>query len=75
MKQFNATETLSKIKEDRKQRRRKIYKQSVIDKYRAEVIALKKEGASLGDIEFFLREKKIKVVRSTIKRYLDKYNG
>ncbi len=42
-------------------------------KHRAELVQMRQQGASLGDLVVWLRrEKRLKVERSTVKRYLDK---
>jgi len=43
-----------------------------LNKYKNEILKLRNEGASLADIQFFLREKRIVIVLSTIHRWLKK---
>lgn len=71
---FVAEEVLSKIKDARAVRRKRCtWGISKLNKYLTEVIQLSGNGASFADIQFWLRkEKRIKVDRSTIKRFLDK---
>lgn len=71
---FEAPAILEEIRVDRKiRRKRSTWGRSKLLKFQAEISALKKAGASLQDIQFWLkREKRAKVARSTIKRFLDK---
>lgn len=51
---------------------------SQLERYKATVITLHEEGASLGEIQYYLRAMAtpaLSVERSTIKRYLDKQKG
>lgn len=73
-KDFDAPGILEKIRVDRKiRRKRSTWGRSKLLKFQAELCALKKAGASLKDMQFWLkREKHIKADCSTIKRFLDK---
>jgi len=70
---FDAASELDKIRQKRKVSRRKPYAKSKLDKFKFEILKLKSEGASLGDIRFFLHKNRIKVVPSTIQRWLKKH--
>ena len=71
---FDAPEILEEIRVDRKiRRKRSTWGRSKLLKYQAELNALRNAGASLQDIQYWLkREKRIKAACSTIKRFLDK---
>ncbi len=70
---FNADQELQRIKTMRTVMRKKRYNKSVLERYRAELVELHRAGASLGDIQLWLRrEKRLKVARSTIGRFLHK---
>jgi len=71
---FDAEGELKEIKRKRKVSRRKRYAKSKLDKFKFELLKLHKSGASLGDLQFFLRKNRTKVVLSTIHRWLKK-NG
>jgi len=71
---FDAVSELEEIKRKRKVSRRKRYTKSKLDKFKFELLKLQKEGASLGDLQFFLRKNRIKAATSTIHRWLKK-NG
>ena len=72
--EFNAPSVLAGIREVRTVRRkRSTCEKSVLSKYVAELSGLKESGASLGDLQVWLRtEKRVKVERSTILRFLNK---
>ena len=61
-------ERLRKIVNDKKPKG-KLYK-SRLDKYKNPILKLKENGATLEEIQQFLEEKRIKVVLSTISRWL-----
>jgi len=68
MGDFDAKTILESV---RALRARKRHRKSKLDKYRDEIIALQKEGASASDIVIFLREyKRMKASVSSITRYL-----
>ena len=70
---FNATEELNTIQQLRATIRRKPYHKSRLKPHQAELVKLREAGGSFGDLQTWLRVKKrIKVDRSTIKRFLDK---
>lgn len=70
---FNAQEELADVREFKKTARRKTYIRSRLNKYRAELIALKKANASYSEIVLWLRQKKhIKVNHTTVLRFLNK---
>lgn len=73
--------TLDQLRERRRvARRQRPYsnRRSQLERHLADILALREEGASLGDIQYFLRtvaSPRVTVERSTIKRFLDKQNG
>lgn len=74
---FDATGVLLGIRESRAVRRRRTtWGKSKLNRVLSELILLRAASASFADIQFWLRkEKRIKVNRSTIKRFLDKHNS
>jgi len=70
---FDAASELEEIKRKRKVSKRKRYAKSKLDKFKFELLKLKEEGASLRDLQVFLRKNRIKVVPSTISRWLKKH--
>jgi hypothetical protein len=70
---FNAQAEVERIRIRRTEARRKLYRKSRLDKYRAELVAMKQAGASCADLVEWLRvNHRCKVNRSSIDRYLKK---
>lgn len=71
---FNAGDVLATIKTHRAVcKHRTTWGKSRLHKYRAELVQMRQEGASLGDLVVWLRTKKrVKVERSTVMRFLCK---
>ncbi|MDQ7005498.1 MAG: hypothetical protein Q9N67_11500 [Ghiorsea sp.] len=70
---FDAVSELEEIKRKRKSFKQKRVKKSKLDKLETQLLNLHKSGASLGDLQFFLRENRTKVAQSTIHRWLKKH--
>jgi hypothetical protein len=71
---IDAHKELARTKIQRGERKKKkMWRPSKLQKHRAEVVALYRAGASLGDLKFWLKlERGIDVARSTVARYLCK---
>ena len=70
---FDAQAEVGRIRARRNEARRKFYRKSRLDKYRAELVAMKQAGASCADLAEWLRlNHRCKVNRSSIDRYLRK---
>ncbi len=69
---FNATNELETLRSCRTIQRRKPYRRSRLIRFRAELVSLRKAGASYGQLTSWLRTKRIKVARTTVMRYLKK---
>lgn len=70
---FDPLLEVERIRTRRAEARRKLYRKSRLDKYRAELIAMKQAGASCADLAEWLRVMhRCKVNRSSIDRYLKK---
>ena len=71
---FDATAALAAIRDARAARRhRRTWGQSRLARHRVELVQLRQAGASYGDLVHWLRrEKRTKVSRSTVLRYLAK---
>lgn len=67
---FNPQAELSAVREKRAMKRRKTYRRSKLEKYRAEILALRHAGASAADIVEWLRGKHCKIHRSSVDRFL-----
>jgi len=70
---FDADGELAEIKRKRKFSKRKRYAKSRLDKFKFEILKLQRAGASLADLQFFLRQNRTKVAQSTIHRWLKKH--
>lgn len=70
---FDPVAEVGRIRSRRAEARRKHYRKSRLDKYRAELVAMKQAGASCADLAEWLRvNHRCKVNRSSIDRYLRK---
>jgi hypothetical protein len=70
---FNAERELRRIRMRRAQARRRLYRKSRLERYRAELVAMKRVGASCSDLVEWLRiNHRCKINRSTVDRYLKK---
>ncbi|WP_318492128.1 hypothetical protein [Photobacterium leiognathi] len=72
MNNFNVIATVELLKIETKGRRKPRYRRSRLDRYKAELIALKQEGASNAECQRWLREKRIKVDHRTVGRWMEK---
>jgi len=68
---FDPHKELAEVKSLRTVQRRKRFRKSKLDRYRAELVAMYRTGASSQDLATWLRMKhRMKVHRSSIARYL-----
>ena len=71
MQRLNAQEELAKIRQLRALARRQPYHRSRLRRYRAELVVLRRAGASYPDLVVWLRtEHRVKVSHTTVMRYL-----
>lgn len=70
---FDPLAEVERIRARRAEARRKLYRKSRLDKYRAELVSMKRAGASCADLAEWLRvSHRCKVNRSSVDRYLKK---
>lgn len=70
---FDPLAEVERIRARRAEARRKLYRKSRLDKYRSELVAMKRAGASCADLAEWLRvNHRCKVNRSSVDRYLKK---
>ena len=70
---FNAQAEVERIRAIRAEARRRLYRKSRLDRYRSELVAMRKVGASCADLaEWLRRTHRCKINRSSIDRYLKK---
>jgi len=70
-KYFNLDETLVKLINRSKLKKKKRFGTSQLDKWKYELIALREKGATLEQLQDYLQQKGICVVLSTISRWLN----
>jgi len=70
-KYFNLDETLVKLINRSKLKKKKRFGTSQLDKWKYELIALREKGATLEQLQDYLQQKGIRVVLSTISRWLN----
>lgn len=70
---FNAEAEVEKIRARRSEARRKLFRRSRLDRYRAELLTMRQAGASCADLAEWLRvNHRCKINRSSIDRFLKK---
>lgn len=72
---FNAAVEVARLKHKAQLRRKKRYSRSKLDKWRPEIRALRADGATLEQIQIWLRERRIKAEISTISRWLKRQDA
>lgn len=63
---------LQKIREKRKLKRRRRLRRSILDRFRGEILVLDRNGATLSEIQEWLKNRCIYVDRTTIWHFLRK---
>ena len=71
---FDARTELAELRRQTAEIRRRRYTKSRLDRYRGELIQLRRNGASVAELQRWLRDHRISVVHSTVARWIDK-NG
>lgn len=72
MNEFNVIATVELLKNETKEIRKTIYRRSRLDRYKAELIALKQAGTSNAKCQRWLRQNRIKVDHRTVGRWMEK---
>ena len=72
MESFNANNEYEALKEQTQLIRKRRYKPSRLDRYKGELLQLHQAGNSTAELQRWLRKKRIKVVHSTVSRWLQK---
>ncbi|MGB1309686.1 MAG: hypothetical protein ACPG47_00715 [Leucothrix sp.] len=73
MSEFDVELEVKKLKKQTSTIRKKQFYKSRLDRYQGELLTLHKAGATCAELQRFLRTKRIKVVHSTVWRWLDKH--
>lgn len=74
MDSFDVTYEVKKLKEQTQMSRQMRYGESRLDQYKKQLILLQMNGATIAELQRWLRAKRIKVEWSTVSRWMDK-NG
>lgn len=70
---FDPIRELAAVKERRAMQRRRQYHKSKLERYRAELVALRRAGASAQDLTSWIRARhRLKIHRSSVDRYLSR---
>ena len=69
---FDARTELAELRRQTAEIRRRRYTKSRLDRYRAELIQLRRNGASVAELQRWLRDHRIRVVHSTVARWVTK---
>lgn len=75
MAAFDAAAEAARLKSQAQLYRQKRYSRSKLDKWRPEILALRAEGATLEQIQIWLREHHIRAEPSTISRWLKRHHA
>ncbi|WP_418139979.1 hypothetical protein AB9R84_15700 (plasmid) [Oceanimonas smirnovii] len=70
---FDPKAELAQLREQTKTIRKRRYSRSRLDKYTGELLSLHREGATTAQLQRWLRRHRIKVVHSTVARWLAKH--
>jgi len=68
--EFEPESVLISLRQRQALRRRRCFTRSKLDRFRAEVVALHRAGATLAQLKLWLHDRRIDVSRTTIMRYL-----
>lgn len=74
MTAFDTQREMTKLREQTQTIRKKRYRKSRLDRHTGELLQLHRAGASAAELQRWLREKRIRVVLSTVTRWLSR-NG
>ncbi|KLV03286.1 hypothetical protein ABT56_20165 [Photobacterium aquae] len=74
---FDAHQEAEALKQQTRVIRKRSYtrRKSRLDQYKGELLALRREDCSIAELQRWLRKKRIKVVHSTVARWLEQQNG
>lgn len=73
MNEFDPDLEVKKLKEQTSTIRKTRYSKSRLDRYKGELLTLSQSGATCAELQRYLRTKRIKVVHSTVARWLAKH--
>ena len=73
MSEFDPELEVKTLKQQTSMIRKTRYSRSRLDRYKGELLGLHRAGASCAELQRYLRQKRIKVVHSTVARWLLKH--
>lgn len=71
MTKFDVETELAKLKAETRELRQKRFKNSRLNAYRGELVTMHEEGATVAELQRWLKAKRILVAWTTVKRWLD----
>jgi hypothetical protein len=71
MTKFDVETELAKLKAETRELRQKRFKNSRLNTYRGELVTMHEEGATVAELQRWLKAKRISVAWTTVKRWLD----
>lgn len=72
---FDPESEILRIRSELAIRKKNRYCSSRLDRYKSEIVAMVGSGATPSEIQYWLRERNVKVVLSTVSRWLKKYEN
>ena len=73
MTAFDPAAEVAKLKADTTTRRKPRFTRSRLDRYTGELLELHRAGASVAELQRWLRTRRVKVAHSTVARWLAKH--
>jgi hypothetical protein len=73
MTKFDVETELAKLKAETRELRQTRFKNSRLNAYRGELVTMHKEGATVAELQRWLKAKRISVAWTTVKRWLDNH--
>ena len=72
MNDFNSRQELAQLQQLKKMSRKQRFSRSKLDPYTHQLSELRKAGATLADLQRWLRQRRVRVEHTTISRFLSK---
>ena len=73
MTKFDVETELAKLKAETRELRQKRFKNSRLNSYRGELVKMRSKGATVAELQRWLKAKRISVAWTTVKRWLDNH--
>lgn len=72
---FDAAAEAARLKAQTRARRRPRYRRSRLDRYKGELLALRREGCTTAELQRWLLARRIRVQHATVARWLRRHEG